>query len=103
LFVIVDGRRWGIEVKHRFDINFTGLRDWPFEDMILSNVTAANRHRNVMAYATLSGDLRYAGIVRGDTRQHWHTVQTWCKNTHNVERFYATPLEYVTFERTIMP
>jgi len=94
LFVV---RRHRIEVKH-LGINFTGHADWPFREVFVSNVAAVDRATDVLAYVSVSHDFACAVIIPHETRPHWYVVETFVKNTGNMERNYACPLELVVFE-----
>jgi hypothetical protein len=93
-------QRHRIEVKH-LSINFTCAADWPFNEVFVSNVAAVDRANNdVLAYVSVSQDMRHIAIVERSTRSHWYVVQKPVSNTGNVERNYACPLVLVDFEAT---
>jgi hypothetical protein len=90
--------RFRIEVKHR-SINFTGADDWPHPNVFVSNAAAVERGDNdVLYYVTVSSDCRNIAVISRKTRPHWHIVEKVASNTGNRERFYACPLDLVTFE-----
>jgi hypothetical protein len=93
--IVVMRRR--IEVKH-LGVNFSSLDDWPFSQVFVSNVAAVDRADDVLAYVSVSHDFGCAAIVSHQTRRHWYVVEAFAKNTGNVERYYACPLELATFE-----
>jgi hypothetical protein len=95
LIVVVRHR---IEVKH-LGVNFSGPENWPFREVFVSNVTAVERaNGDVLAYVSVSHDCQCVAIVARNTQPHWYIVEAKAKNTGNVERFYACPLEFVSFE-----
>jgi hypothetical protein len=85
------------EVKH-LGITFSGPDDWPYPVMLVSNVASVDRAEDVLAYIAISHDYACGAIAKCDTRKYWHVVETFAKNTGNVEKNYACPMELVTFE-----
>lgn len=87
-----------IEVKH-LGVTFTSAADWPFKEVFVSNVAAVDRRRgSVIAYVSVSSDLRHVCVVHKNTSAHWYVTERRASNTGNVERFYACPVAYATFE-----
>ncbi len=95
LFVVV---RYRLEVKH-LGVDFTCANDWPFNEVFVSNVAAVDRaNGDVHYYVSVSKNFRYAAIVPRTTKDKWYVVEKLVKNTGNVERNYACPLDLVSFE-----
>lgn len=100
IFIQKDGRpEKRMEVKHRPNLNFTCLEDWPFDGGIfLANVDVIERGSdNLGAFVTVNGPMTHIGIVRADTRRYWSQVDVWCSNTRKVERKFACPMQHVQF------
>lgn len=92
--------RHRIEVKH-LGIEFTCRDDWPFREAFVSNVAAVERaNGDVLAYVSVSRDYQHIAVIPRNTHQHWYIVETKAKNTGNIERFYACPLDHVIFGPT---
>jgi hypothetical protein len=102
LFIIEADKRKRVEVKG-INREFTCAADWPFRDEILvSKVTTVDRtleDTSTVGWVTLSQDMRFAVCVQVETREHWYETQKFCRNTGNIERFYAVDKRYATFHR----
>lgn len=97
----VDGGDLFVLVRHRFEVkhlgkNFSCADDWPHPHVFVSNVA----NGEVIAYVSVSHDLKHAAIIERATRPIWYVVDGLCRNTGNVERNYACPIDHVIFEAT---
>ena len=78
--------------------SFSGRESWPFREYLISNKAAVDRMPpNVAAFITVSADQACAAIVDIASRPHWYLTQKLCGNTGNVEDFYASSLDHVSF------
>jgi hypothetical protein len=90
------------EVKHR-PLDFGGASNWPFfpEGVLVSNVAAVDRAGgSVVAYITLSRDMKRAAVIYGSTRESWRKTVTSAGNTGNDELNYICTLIDVVFMPT---
>ena len=100
LFATKNGRRRLIEIKKRREIKFNSVVDYPYPDIMVSNVAAVDRRvGEVAAYVIVSADLAAAAIIPATTRPHWFVLERKMKNTGNVERVYTCPKNKATFIR----
>lgn len=83
--MIVGGQRILVRALQQ---SFTGAQDWPYHKgyIYVANTRAIvdTLGDKLGAYASVSGDLKYAAVVRSKTREHWID-----------EGAYACPLEHV--------
>jgi len=89
-----------VEVKG-LSILFTSAADWPFREVFVSSKDDVEKNGSaVLAYVSVSADLRYAAIIGRATRPSWYvTPEKLNRNTGNRERFYACPVPLVVFKR----
>jgi hypothetical protein len=95
LFIVKPRERY--DVKH-LSRTFSSGQDFPFPDAFVANVPAVDRADDVALYVSISNDLKCAALIPPITKPEWRIKETRASNTGNVERFYACPLRYVTFE-----
>lgn len=80
-------------------VEFTSPADWPFREVFVSNVASVNRAGDAAAaYISVNAKHTHCAIIQRKTKPHWYVVERLVKNTGNVERNYACPLNLVTFE-----
>jgi hypothetical protein len=85
------------EVKH-LGVNFTCANDWPFREIFISNVSAVDRSlEQVSAWISVSKDMKYAAIIKPDSKDRWHISKKKASNTGNVESYYAANIEDAVF------
>jgi hypothetical protein len=92
-----EGEEYRIEVKGmRF--NFTGEKDWPYQNCIVSNKAAVDRAYEFeshipppKAYFIVSADLQYAACIPDATKPTWTVEDIKTNNTNKIETFYVCP------------
>jgi|KBSMisStaDraftv2_1062788.scaffolds.fasta_scaffold104582_3 hypothetical protein len=103
LFVFV---YWHYDVRHRYEVrhlpdtHFTSRRDWPFGNRIfVDRVAKVDRAgADVIAYVTVSDDLKAIAVIPRNTREHWRKIDVFNTRTNRMEDTYSCPLMYADFE-----
>ena len=89
-----------LEVKHWKRLNFTSRSDCPYKDVFVSNVDTVERNwGTVEAYIVVSNDMTHAIIIPSHTRDKWVIREVIASNTKRLERFYACPVNLVSFRK----
>ena len=85
-----------VEVKHR-GFSFTCLEDYPYSEVIISNVPSADRH-NVSMWIIMNKEKTHAGIVTADAKKKYAFKKTFfVSNTQQQEENYIISKSYVKF------
>lgn len=96
--LIINGRDV-VEVKHRYKIPFTCADDWPFADMIVSNVEPTDRKADTFMWVIVNKDMTYGARIMATSKPHWRKRYMWCGNFKRHEWKYVVGLEHVKFFR----
>jgi hypothetical protein len=87
------------EVRHLPTTHFTSRSDWPFGNRIfVDQIFKVDRAKNVVAYVTISDDLKTIVVIPANTREHWKPIKVFNTTTHREEDTYACPLMFAHFE-----
>lgn len=85
-----------VEVKHR-QFEFTCAEDYPYPDIIVSNVPSADRH-NVGMWIIMNKSKTHAAIVSGEKKKaHFFKRKFFATNTNQYEENYVILKEYAKF------
>ncbi|MES2695096.1 MAG: hypothetical protein V4773_16605 [Verrucomicrobiota bacterium] len=99
LYVTVGESRLRFEVKH-LGVEFTCRSDWPFREVFVSNAAAVERAEgSAKFYVSVNKSITHAAVISDRTSGEWYIREARARNTGNFERYYACPLELVSFER----
>ena len=91
--------RFRVEVKWRWEMDFTCVEDFPFPTIMVAKVESVDKADDAVVYVSVSRDLKYGAFIPVTTRQHWTKVSNLVKNTGNVEQQYVCPKHLATFKR----
>ncbi len=85
-----------VEVKHRPSLEFTCAEDYPFETIMVANVTPTDRHQIYM-WVILNAKMTHAAVIKGEHKIHFIKEDVYCWPTKKNELKYMCPKEFVDF------
>lgn len=87
-----------VEVKHRPDLKFTGLHDFPFPTVVVDAAHRIEKARPLpMAWVILNATGSAAIIVHRTSRKHWQRVELYNRKDAERKPYYTCPLQHCQF------
>ena len=87
------GEQVRIEVKHRVDMEFTSLDDFPYSSIIVDVCHAWDKaDPKPYAYFILNKDMTAAIYVHGTTSERWMKKELWDRKRNRFRKFYMCSL-----------
>lgn len=87
-----------VEVKQRPDLHFSGLRDFPYRDII---VDVVHHWESMKAkpsyYVIVNADLTGAIVVNGNTRDKWMVSRKWDGKRNRERTFFLVGVEHCNY------
>ena len=100
LFLLQDGKRERIEVKHWPKINFTSKEDIRYDNIIVNAVNSwDNADIKPSVHYILNANYTHVIIIDSRTREHWYRARTYDSRKKQDRSFYFCPKKYINVKK----